>query len=191
MHILESYALVSGQKISSCFIHEEKIQLPYTKYITLHTEHNKGTSRKYKNWKSVVESLINNKNFDYQIIQIGQNKDEINEKVNTTYVGKTNYNSLAFLIKNSSLHLGYDSLPVHIASHFNKKIVAIYPYSIKHSGPFFSREKDIITLEPEYQINPHNSKRIKPIYSDNCEMMNTINPQDIYKAVLKLLNIDE
>lgn len=191
MHILESYALVSGQKISSCFIHEEKIELPYVKYITLHTEHHKGTSRRYRNWKSVVELLINNKNFDYEIVQIGEYDDKINDIINTKYIGKTNYNSLAFLIKNSSLHLGYDSLPVHIASHFNKKIVALYPHNTKFTGPFFSTEEDVIILEPEHKINPHNSKRIKPTYSHNCEFMNTISAKNIYKAVLKLLDIKE
>lgn len=191
MHLLESYALVSGQKISSCFIHEEIIELPYQKYITLHSEHDKGTSRRYRRWKDVVDLLINNKNFDYEIVQIGQNRDPINEKVNERYVGRTNYHSLAFLIKNASLHLGYDSLPVHLASHFNKKIVALYPQYKGHTGPYFSEEKDIIILEPEYKINSHNGKKIKPSYSSNCSLMNTIEPELVYKSVLQLLNINE
>ena len=191
MHLLESYALIVGQKISSCFIDQEEIQLPNKKYITFHSEHAKGTSRKYDRWEEVIDLLINNKNFDYEIIQIGQDIENKNEKINTQFLGKTNYNSLAFLINNSSLHVGYDSLPVHLASHFNKKIVAIYPHHKQYSGPFFSKDEDIIILEPNYPINPNNSKPIKPSYSNNCNLMNTISSKDIYLSVLKLLNINE
>jgi len=191
MHLLESYALIMGQKISSCFIHEEEIELPQRKYITFHSEHDKGTSRKYHRWEEVINLLIKNQNFDYDIVQIGENNKNINQNINNSYVGKTNYHSLAYLIKNSEMHLGYDSLPVHIASHFGKKIVAIYPQYKCYTGPYFSKEEDVIIIEPHYSINPHSSEKIKPSYSFNCKLMNTIPPERIYKSVLKLLNIDE
>jgi len=191
MHLLESYALVMGKKIFSCFIHEEEIELPLKKYITFHSEHDKGTSRNYHKWGEVINLLLKNKNFDYEIVQIGQNNKNINKNINNSYVGKTNYHSLAYLIKNSEMHLGYDSLPVHIASHFGKKIVAIYPQYKSYTGPYFSKKEDVIIIEPPYPINPYSSQRVKPSYSFNCNLMNSISPQYIYKSVLKILNIDE
>jgi ADP-heptose:LPS heptosyltransferase len=191
MHLLESYALLIGQQISSCFIDEEVIILPEKKYVTLHTEHAKGSSRKYNYWDEVVDYLLSNKNFNFDIIQIGQNKEEKNTKLNYSYLGETNYNSLAYLIKNSEMHIGYDSLPVHLASHYGKKIVAIYPHYKQYSGPFFSNENDICILEPNYPINQKTFKKIKPSYSNHGDLMNTILPKDIYLSILKILKINE
>jgi ADP-heptose:LPS heptosyltransferase len=184
MHILENYALITGCKINKCFIDEEHIELPTNKYITFHPFSPKGSSRQYNKWHIVINSLKQNQNFKYDIIQVGENNDTKYNNVNTEYLGKTNYHSLAFLIKNSSLHLGYDSLPIHFASHYDIPIVAIYPWYSKNCGPYFSSNNKIKIFEPDFSI-------IKPTYSmeDPNNLINTISPDKIYNAIKDLLEI--
>jgi ADP-heptose:LPS heptosyltransferase len=183
MHILESYALTAGCKIGKSFIHEEKIGLPNNKYITFHPYSSKGSSKQYEKWPEVLDLLKSNKKFDYEIIQIGEKNDLI-YSVNSFYLGKTSYNSLAYLIKHSSLHLGFDSFPVHLASFYGKKIVCAYSYYASTCGPYFSDMNDIAIFEPNFGT-------IKPIYGydDPFKLIDTIDPNEIYKSVLDKLQI--
>lgn len=182
MHLLETYALLSNCKISECFIQEERIDLPNKQYITFHGFNPKGSTRQYKHWHKVIELLNSDNRFDYEIIQIGTSIDPRYNGTNTNYLGKTTYNSLAFLIKNSSLHLGYDSLPIHLASHYQKKIVGLYAHFIKNSGPYFSKPEDTILFEPDCSIT-------KPVFNENDTLyrINTIDPKLVYEAVIELL----
>ena len=183
MHILETYSLISGCKIDKCLIHEESIVLPEKKYITFHPYSPKGNSKQYDHWDSVLDKLYNNKQFDYDIIQIG-GSDDHKYDVNTNYLGQTTYHSLAFLIKHCSLHLGFDSLPIHLASHYDKKIVAIYSYYSSTCGPYFSSSENIKILQPDFS-------KIKPVfdYNDPFRLINTISSENIYLSICKLLNI--
>lgn len=181
MHLLEAYAAVSGAEIDKCFIHEEPIDLPSKPYITLHSYNPKGSGRQYKYWNNVIELLNNNPNFFYEIIQIG-GIDDHKTIANTEYLGKTNYNSLAYLIKYSQLHLGFDSLPVHLASYYDKKMVVLYAHYANSTKPYFSTQSNVILLEPDFS-------KIKPVFaqSDPFDHINSIKPQDISAAILTLL----
>jgi ADP-heptose:LPS heptosyltransferase len=181
MHLIESYALVSGVFINKCHIEEEEINLPAKPYITFHPFNGKGNGRQYGQWSDVIRRL-KSREFEYDIIQIGLLND-IRYDANTDYLGKTTYNSLAYLIKHSVLHLGFDSLPVHLASHYNKKIVAIYAQYAKNTGPFFSKHEDIRLFEPSQYTN------LKPVFAndDPYRLINTIPAKDVSEAVEELL----
>jgi len=183
MHLLESYAVVSGALIDKCFIEEEKIELPSNKYITFHGYNPKGSGRQYKYWNDVITLLKSNTKFAYDIIQIG-GKNDIKYPVNSDYLGKTSYNSLAYLIKYSDLHLGFDSLPVHLASYYDKKIVALYAHYSNNTKPYFSSNENIILLQPDFS-------KIKPIFAqtDPFDLINTISPESIYNSIISLLKI--
>lgn len=196
MHFLESYALVSGTPISKPFIKVEPIELPSKKYITFHPYCKKAPTRQYRSWVKVLELLIGDSNFDWEIVQVGGKKDEVYNGVNTDYLGNTSTHQLAYLIQNSGLHLGYDSFPVHLASHFARNIVAIYNMPPSISGPYFSDPKDVVLLEPEYPIvtNFVNGRfieqkaRISHSHMDELDLINTIKPENIYDGVKKLLD---
>ena len=185
MHQLETCALVSGAKIGKCFIQEEEIEIPHGEYITFHPHHDKGTARQYDHWGRVI-NLITDELPNIQIVQIGQSNDtpyyDDLHCVDPSLLGSTTYNSLAYVIKNSVLHLGYDSLAVHLASHYQKKIVALFPHWAKSSGPYFSRPEDVILFEPDFS-------KIKPCFSydDPYRLLNTIAPEDIARATIHLL----
>jgi ADP-heptose:LPS heptosyltransferase len=186
MHILESYALTCGCTIDKPFIYEDSsLVLPSNKYITLHTYDPKGTARLYDHWNKVISEIKNCSSFDYNIIQIGGLLDPKCEGADHSYLGKTTYNSLAYLIKNATLHLGFDSFPVHLASYYNIKIVALYGYYANMSKPYFSDLNKIKIFEPDFS-------KTKPTfhYNDPYKMIQNINPLDIARSVLSLLEIN-
>jgi ADP-heptose:LPS heptosyltransferase len=184
MHLLESYAVSCGAQIGECFIQEEEIPLPPKKYMTFHGINPKGSSRQYRYWQEVINLLLSDI-FDLEIVQIGTILDHRFDHINTNYLGKTSYGSLAYLIKNAHLHLGFDSLPVHIASHYDIKIVAIYSHYSSISGPYFSSAQNIQILEPSFDL-------IKPSYSynDPNDLIQNISPTSIHKALISLLTKD-
>lgn len=184
MHLLETYALLSGCLIGQCHIQEEEIDLPSSPYITFHGFNPKGSGRQYKNWQIIIDNLIANPLFQYKIIQVGSTNDQKYQNIDNSYLGKTSYNSLAYLIKHTQLHLGFDSLPIHLASHYDKKIVAIYAHYKNNTCPFFSTRANTILLEPDHTL-------LKPVFAneDPYDQINTIDHQIIYKAILSLLEI--
>lgn len=186
MHILEQYALNCGAKINKPYIYEKYFPLPSKKYITLHTP-NKFPSRTYDYWPEVVFNISKIlKDHDIEILQIGSNDEQpIRGCLRTN--GQTDFNQLAFIIKNSILHVGVDSFPIHLASYYNKKIVALFSNMYTtHSGPLWSKKEDIILLESDKKGN-------KPTYQflENPKTINTIKPETISNAILKLLNINQ
>lgn len=184
MHILETYALLAGCTSTKSFIHEEEINLPSKPYITFHPHSPKGNHKQYDWWNNVLEMLNDNENFNYEIIQVGATKEDEHYVHNIDYLGSTNFWQLAYLIKHSSLHLGFDSLPVHLASHYDIPIVAIYSYYKSTCRPYFSTEEKVRLLEPDFSY-------IKPTYGDDDpnRLINNINPNNIYNSVVELLNL--
>ena len=154
--VIETMSACTGLKIHKPYIDTEEVELPYKEYITFHPAHKKGTRRKYNKWIEVI------KNLNVNIIQVGglDENDYSKFGVNTRYADGTTINQLAYIIKNARMHLGYDSLPVHLASYFNVPIVAIYNQWSSHSYPYFS--KNNIIIEPDYD-----AMKIKPCFSNN------------------------
>ena len=183
MHLLESYALVSGSTIDKCFIQTEHFDLPFDKYVTIHTDCQKSSARQYKYWDKVISLLQNNPLFTLPIVQIGSSVD-FKHLVNLNLLGMTNINQLAHVIKNSSLHIGYDSFPMHLASHFDIRMVILFSYFVENSGPYFSSLKNIRLLEPNFtNIKPSFS------YNDPYDLINTIDPIIVYNNIIDLLQI--
>lgn len=185
MHLLESYAVVSGAKIDQCFIHEDIIDLPENSFVTIHGYNPKGSGRQYKHWNTVIDNLKNNHKFTHDIIQIGGINDA---KLNcdTSYLGKTTYNSLAYVMKHSTLHIGFDSFPAHLSSHYDTKSVIIFAHYANNTCPYFSSKQNLIILEPNFSM-----LGIKPTFAheDPFDLINTILPEYISEACFKLLNI--
>jgi len=184
MHILEQYALSCGLKIGRPYIYEKIYPTPFEKYITFNP-FGKFESRKYDYWQEVIDIItpyLEKENI--KIIQIGGNNEYGYQKC-FHLMGQTNFNQTAFILKNSLLHFGVDSFPIHLASYYNKKIVALYcnMYS-SQSKPYWSNSEDIRLIEADL-----NGK--KPSYApqENPKTINNIKPENIAKNILNLLNI--
>ena len=184
MHTLESYALNSGAKISKPYIIEKFFPTTLNKYITLDCDA-RVPSKHYDFWQEVVDIVgpILLKE-GITILQIGREKDP---NLQGTYpaIGQTNINQTAYLIKNSLLHVGPDNESTDIASHYNKKIVALFGNCLSSQfGPYWSDELDISLLHPE--------RKNKPSYAfeEDPKSINKITPEQIASQICKHLNLE-
>ncbi len=186
MHILEQYALNCGLKIDKPFIYEKYFPIPFEKYITFNP-FGKFNSRKYSYWQDVIDLLqpIFVKN-NIGIIQIGgPNEPGYNNCFQL--MGQTNFNQTAYIINNGMLHFGVDSFPIHIASYFDKKIVALYcNMYASQSKPYWSNPKNIKLIQANL-----NGKKPSYAAEENPKTINNIKPEEIANAILELLNIKE
>ena len=186
MHILEQYALNCGVKIGKPYIVDKFFPLPADKYITLNP-YGKFDSRNYNYWQQVIDILFPTlEKHGISIVQIGgKNEQPLNKCINLS--GATNLNQTAYIIKNSLLHFGVDSFPIHLASVYNKKIVGLYcnMYS-NQSAPYWSDKNDVILIQADLKGN-------KPSYSaqESPKTINSIKPETICSSVLNLLNIKD
>ena len=185
-HILEVYAKDLGVKATGK-PEMQKHFYPNTleKYITLHCD-TKIQSKQYDYWDvvlNIVKPFLNQNQI--KIVQTGSaDLTKINGVDKVFIVNKKNLN---YLISKSLLHVGIDSMPVHIASAFSKKIVALYSHTYKETCyPYWSSEKDAITLSPDFSEK-------KPSFSnqEHQKRINEIKPELIAQSILDQLNIKE
>ena len=187
MRLLDTYATNTGSKIDKPFIYSKFFPLPIGKYITFQAQ-TPYDSRNYSYWQEVINLLhpFLNKN-DIHILQVGtKNEKALNGVVNL--LGQTNINQLSYVIENSILHFGADSLCVHLSSHFNKPIVSLYSISNPSvAGPHFGDKNKHILLKGYERIGNR-----KPSYSqvESPKSIDTIKPEEICTAILNLLNIE-
>ena len=184
MHLVETYALACGAKIDKPLIYQKYFPLPAGKYISFQPFSN-AKSKNYDYWQQVIDILspILSKQ-GLSILQIGA-KEEKSFNGCLSIVGNTDLGQAAYSIAKGELHLGADSFGAHTASTFDKKIVAIYSNNIVNNvRPYWSKEEDVILLEPERKGKPNFALEESP------KTINTIKPEDIAESVCKLLNID-
>lgn len=184
MHLIQSYALQTGAKISKPQLYSAYYPLKPKSYITLQA---KGScqAKQYDYWDSVSSILgpILARN-GIQIVQIGKDDKSVLPKA-LSLVDKTNLYQSNYLIENSLLHLGNDSFAVHVASAFDIPIVALYSNSTPElSGPFWGDKSKHRLLKPKNQKNPSYA------FEESVKSINSIKPEEIAKSVCDILGID-
>jgi hypothetical protein len=186
MHILEQYALNCGLKIGKPFIHEKYFPLPFEKYITFNP-FGKFNSRKYSYWQDVIDlinPILSKENI--KIIQIGGQNEPAYQNC-LPLMGQTNFNQTAYIINNSLLHFGVDSFPIHIASYFDKKIVALYcNMYAQQSKPYWSKTENVRLIQANL-----NGKKPSYAAEENPKTIDNIKPEEIASSILSLLNLNE
>ena len=96
------------------------------------------------------------------------------------------YRQSAYVLKNSKLHLGIDSLPIHLASIYDIPIIALYSHIMaSNANPYWSTSEKVILLESDKKGN-----RPSYSYEEFPKTIRTIMPETIAESVFKLLNID-
>jgi hypothetical protein len=184
MHILERYALSCGVKIDKPFILEQYYPISLDKYIVFQTS-GKGNSRQYDYWLKVFQYIREYTN-DYKIVHVGLESDQSVAGIDIDLRGKTSIRQLAYLIKNSSLYLGIDSLSTHLAGHYDKKIVALYSYCYaQNCFPIWGKSHNRSLIEVDW------AEQGKPSFSltEKKKNINTIKPETIAKAALDHLGV--
>jgi hypothetical protein len=186
-HLLESYSLQTGAKISKPFIVKNFYPTP-EKYITIHNSSGMG-AKNYDYFQEVIDHLIpflKKKGID--VVQIGGEEDR---PINgcTHIQGKTSYHQTAFVIQNSLLHIGNDSFPVHIASAADIPIISLYSVTLPSiAGPCFN-SKDVFNDKVFCFTPDFNGK--KPSFNPNesPKLINDIKIESIVEAVDKVLDL--
>lgn len=185
MNLLERAALDTGLKITKGTITEHFFPLPFSDYVVLQADA-RFESRKYEYWVEVltlIGPILTEKGI--QIVTVGAPGELI---LNGTHslVGKTTINQLAYIIKNSKLVFGPDSLSLHLAGHYDIPLVGLYPNMFhEQSQPYFGSKDKQIFLEPD-------RKGQKPTYSavEQPKTINFIKPEKIAESILKLLGVE-
>lgn len=184
-HLIEEYAKSLGVKIGKPIFVDHFYPISNEKYITIHAD-NKIDSKTYEYFPQVINLLkpylISN---GYKIYQIGGPEDPKLNNVDSNYLNLT-YKQSAFLIKNSKLHIGIDSLPIHIASMYDIPIVALYSHIYPSNAyPYWSDKNKISIIEAE-----RNGFKPSFSYQESPKCIRNIKPEEIVEKSLKLLNIE-
>jgi hypothetical protein len=188
MKLLDTYALATGSKIDKPYIYEKYFPLPFDKYITLQAQ-SKYESKDYDYWQDVINLLapICDKK-GYRIIQVGGPNERMYQHV-VDLRGRTEVGQLAYIINRSALHIGPDSLGIHIASAADVPLVGLYSVSQSTvSGPHFGSPEKQILFDGYLRI-----RNKKPSYApqEYPKSINTIMPEEIVDAAFKLLGWEE
>lgn len=184
MHLIEKYATSCGIKINKPEIYQKYLPIPFNNYILFYPKNQK-TEAEYDHWQIVIDTIIQFLNpLNIQIVQIG-NKDS-KKYNNCAFIDESSidFQNVAYIIKNSQLVLGMDGIYNHIASSFNKKIVGLYyNVNIENIKPYWGEKVNQKLLYPKVGN--------RPFYGSNKihKSINKINPEELIKSVLTLLNI--
>jgi len=183
MHLIERYATACGVKIDKPYIYDTFFPVNVEKYISFQP-FSKYPSKNYDYWDEVVVIIspyLQQNNI--ALVQIGVKDDKpINNTLNLC--GQTNISQAAYIIKNSVMHVGADSFAAHIASGYDKKILALYSNNnINNVKPYWTKPEDMVLLSPKINKKPQYS------VSEFPKSINNIKPEDIAEGILKLLNI--
>jgi hypothetical protein len=185
-HLIEEYAKSCGVKIGKPKIKAHYFPIPYEKYITVHND-KIVQAKEYSFWPRVIEILkpiLNKQNI--KIIQIGANGEDTINGVDK-HMPTNTMKQCFYIIQNSLGHMGIDSLPVHVASAFDKPIVSIYAHThVKTCNPYWNEKSKTICLESHRNGN-------KPSFSlqENPKTIDLIYPEKIAESLLEVLDIDE
>lgn len=184
-HIIEEYAKNLGCKISKPYLNSHFYPILSDKYITFHTNEEKVQSKHYDHW-GIVFSLIKDplKEHGINIVQIGGPKDPRFSSCDEDTRGAS-YKQMAYIIENSLMHFGIDSLPMHMASFFKKKMVCLFANLYKENAkPIWSDQKDYVLYSPDFSS-------VKPSFSlsEGNKRINEIKPELVAKSILDYLSI--
>jgi hypothetical protein len=179
MHLIERYALATGSKIGKPFIVKKFYPIDAEKYITL--QNSSGMPAKcYDYFQDVINLILPKLNENgYKIVQIGGQEDTALDGC-IHLQGKTTINQTAYILDNSSLHLGNDSFAIHMCSAFNVPTVGLYSVTLPEIAGAYWGDKNI-GLKPSDSHKPSFNPNESP------KTVNLIKIEDIVSSVNKLL----
>lgn len=183
-HLIEEYAKNLGCKIGKPCIDNHFFPLIFNNYITLQTT-KKFQARDYDHW-SLVVAILKMYLKDIKIVQVGSNEDPKCPNVDLSLLGVTSFKNLNYIISKSRLHLGIDSVGVHIASALDVPVVGLYSNMLSsQSGPVWGDKSKSVCIQAD-------RKGLKPSYSanENPKTINNIKPEQVASSVLNLLGVD-
>lgn len=182
--LAQTYALQTGLQIGEPLPQEHFYPIPASNYILVNASSGMG-SKNYDYFNEVIRLLKAKLPDEFKFVQIG-NKDDVPLTDAVHLQGMTTISQMMFLIKHCRLLIGNDSCGAHIASSYNKPIVALYGATHPRiHGPEWGDKTKQKLLEPE-----RNGK--KPTYTaqEAVKAVNQILPEQIVNSALSALGLE-
>ena len=184
-HLIEEYAKSLGVKIGEPTLDPHFFPILKEKYITFHTNNEKVKAKHYDHWP-IVYGLISDylKQNNISIIQVGGPDDPQTSFCDQDTRGAS-FKQMSYIIKSAILHLGIDSLPMHIASAYDKKIVSLFSnLYINNASPIWNKNSEVKLFAPDFTDQKPSFR-----FDESKKRVNEISPEEVAKAVLDLLDI--
>jgi len=163
-------------------------------YMTFHPGSGKGQweARKYCDWQEVINNL---KGFypGVKIVQVGSDDEPKYENIDVDLRGKTSFQQLAGVIKNSTLHLSIDTFSMHVAASLGVSLVALFGSShASATGPWIKNksESQFVLLEAANRMGMCQKACYKYQCKYNKEMpcINEIDSAQVVQSCSKFLD---
>lgn len=183
--LAQTYSRSSGLKLNRPVINIAPYSIPFNKYI-VYSNSSGNDNKNYDYFQETIDFILPElKKNNISIIQIGNGKDRPLEGCYFLQ-GKTTLAQTAFIIKNSLLLVGNDSMPVHLAGVLDIPSISIYgPTSIENHGPYWKNVNSVF-LEGDRQ-----GKMPTFSFNESPKTVNSVKPEKIVEEVFKILNIDQ
>jgi hypothetical protein len=186
MHTLEAYAEHCGIKPSEPTILELFYPIPLDKYFVFHTHSNISSPYHYDYWDlvwQVAKPLLNDMGF--KIVQIQTGGDQVSTFSNfcDLKLNSLNFQQMSYVVKKSEGYIGSDDVLMHIASMYDKKILALFPDRYpQNAGPYWNNSSPVTSLSPDFSTK-------KPMFGrpGGTKRINEILPETIVKSLISLL----
>lgn len=184
MHLVEAYARTAGLRIDKMLLTEHFYPLGIEDPFIVVVTSSGAPGKNYSYFKIVIEALRPYlKEKGYKIVQVG-GKDDERIGADVDACGKTSTFQYFNIINRSELVLCGDTSALHVAGHYNKKIVSLFSVSHpKISGSWFGDRAKQIYLTPPDDWRPSFNPNENPKWIDR------ILPENVIDAVSGLLDL--
>jgi hypothetical protein len=182
--LIETYSRAAGVKIDKPFIYQTPYPLLPEKYIVVYTGSG-NANKNYSYWQEVFNFLIKSlEEENIKIIQLGGADDQIIAGANHLQ-GRTTINQSAYIIKNSLLVCGNDSMLGHVAGALDVPSVLLYgPTSSVQHGPYWKNSQTVL-------IDSHRNGKLPSFhFNENPKTIDFIKHEEVIEAIVSILNLN-
>jgi hypothetical protein len=183
MNFVDNIALSSGLKSRDPFISDSFFPIVPKRYITISTENHQSKQwDHFQEFVNLIKPILDKE--DIKIIEIGENDIPIQNVI--CLKGATGPNHWSYIIKNSMLHVGPESLTSHLASlHGAPQVILFSNTSPHYAAPRWSGKDS-----PQSFVCAE-LKNSKPSFlgEENPKTINSIPAEKVCSSALKLLGL--
>lgn len=183
MRLAHLYSNSSGLRLHHPFIHKAFYPIVADKYIVFHNSSG-NPCKNYDYFNEVIDLILPYlKEQNIKIIQLGMKGDT--PLYHTEQLMGTTIHQTAYIISKASLLVGNDSMLVHMAGGLDVPVVGLYgATSVSAHSPEWRTSNSIL-------IESHrDGKQPSYTFNENPKTVNFIDPVEVARAILKILQIE-
>lgn len=183
--LISTYSRATGLKIEKPYVYQAPFTLPVEKYIVGNFSSG-NPCKNYFAWQEVIDFIwpyLKERNIG--VVQLGNADDPPIEQA-IRLQGKTNIHQSAFIVKNALLHIGNDSMLMHVAGALGTHVCGLFgSTSVANHGPYWKTDNSIL-------IESHRNGKLPSFsFNENPRTINLIKPEEVVDAIFKILKIEQ